>query len=83
MLEWLKRHAWKACNRQNRFGGSNPPHSAKKEAIRKITDCLFFYYSNRSLDLSVSWSFAVIVSIFNWDINSSISEGSENTQYIF
>ena len=29
MLEWLKRHAWKACNRQNRFGGSNPPHSAK------------------------------------------------------
>ena len=29
VLEWLKRHAWKACNRQNRFGGSNPPHSAK------------------------------------------------------
>ena len=28
MLEWLKRHAWKACNRQNRFGGSNPPLSA-------------------------------------------------------
>lgn len=24
VLEWLKRHAWKACNRQNRFGGSNP-----------------------------------------------------------
>ena len=29
VLEWLKRHAWKACNRQNRFGGSNPPLSAK------------------------------------------------------
>ena len=28
VLEWLKRHAWKACNRQNRFGGSNPPLSA-------------------------------------------------------
>ena len=28
VLEWLKRHAWKACNQQNRFGGSNPPHSA-------------------------------------------------------
>ena len=28
MLEWLKRHAWKACNRQKRFGGSNPPLSA-------------------------------------------------------
>ena len=30
MLEWLKRHAWKACNRQKRFGGSNPPLSAWK-----------------------------------------------------
>ena len=29
MLEWLKRHAWKACKRQKRFGGSNPPLSAK------------------------------------------------------
>ena len=28
MLEWLKRHAWKACNRQNRFAGSNPVLSA-------------------------------------------------------
>ena len=28
MLEWLKRHAWKACIRQKRIGGSNPPHSA-------------------------------------------------------
>ena len=30
MLEWLKRHAWKACKRRNRFGGSNPPLSAPK-----------------------------------------------------
>ena len=29
MLEWLKRHAWKACIRQKRIGGSNPPHSAR------------------------------------------------------
>ena len=28
VLEWLKRHAWKACKRRNRFGGSNPPLSA-------------------------------------------------------
>ena len=28
VLEWLKRHAWKACLRQKRNGGSNPPHSA-------------------------------------------------------
>ena len=30
MLEWLKRHAWKACIRQKRIGGSNPPLSAKQ-----------------------------------------------------
>ena len=28
VLEWLKRHAWKACRRQKRHGGSNPPLSA-------------------------------------------------------
>ncbi len=28
MLEWLKRHAWKACNRPKRFRGSNPRLSA-------------------------------------------------------
>ena len=31
MLEWLKRHAWKACIRQKRIGGSNPPLSADIE----------------------------------------------------
>ena len=29
MLEWLKRHAWKACIPQKGIGGSNPPLSAK------------------------------------------------------
>ena len=29
MLEWLKRHAWKACIRQKRIRGSNPRLSAK------------------------------------------------------
>ncbi len=28
MLEWLKRHAWKACIRQKRITGSNPVLSA-------------------------------------------------------
>ena len=28
MLEWLKRHAWKACIRQKRIPGSNPGCSA-------------------------------------------------------
>ena len=29
MLEWLKRHAWKACIRLKRIAGSNPALSAK------------------------------------------------------
>ena len=36
MLEWLKRHAWKACIRQKRIGGSNPPLSAQSPVSRKI-----------------------------------------------
>ena len=31
MLEWLKRHAWKACIRQKRIPSSNLGHSAKKD----------------------------------------------------
>ena len=34
MLEWLKRHAWKACSRLKRLTGSNPVLSAK--AIKDI-----------------------------------------------
>ena len=40
MLEWLKRHAWKACIRQKRIGGSNPPRSAK--TVCYITARCFF-----------------------------------------
>ena len=29
MLEWLKRHVWKACDRPKRFEGSNPSLSAE------------------------------------------------------
>ena len=39
MLEWLKRHAWKACIRQKRIGGSNPPYSA--EAVATLSQRLF------------------------------------------
>ena len=28
VAEWLKAHAWKACIRSKRIGGSNPPLSA-------------------------------------------------------
>ena len=30
MLEWLKRHAWKACIPLKGIRGSNPPYSAGK-----------------------------------------------------
>lgn len=33
MSEWLKVHAWKACVRQQRTGGSNPPLSAITETL--------------------------------------------------
>jgi len=29
-------HAWKACNRRNRFGGSNPPLSAETQGNKGI-----------------------------------------------
>ena len=32
MLEWLKRHAWKACDRQNWFASSNLALSASVRA---------------------------------------------------
>ena len=38
MLEWLKRHAWKACKLQKGFRGSNPRLSAKilRRAVAKV-----------------------------------------------
>ena len=33
VLEWLKRHAWKACIRQKCIAGSNPALSADKILI--------------------------------------------------
>ena len=35
MLEWLKRHAWKACSRLKRLTGSNPVLSAEAETTGK------------------------------------------------
>lgn len=31
MAEWSKAHAWKVCNRQKRFMGSNPILSATEK----------------------------------------------------
>ena len=44
MLEWLKRHAWKACKRLKRFTGSNPVLSANKKPQLMRINCGFFYF---------------------------------------
>ena len=36
MLEWLKRHAWKACKLQKGFRGSNPRLSATKDCKKNL-----------------------------------------------
>ena len=36
MLEWLKRHAWKACIRQKCILGSNPRLSADMKKRREV-----------------------------------------------
>ena len=41
VLEWLKRHAWKACSRQNRLAGSNPVLSARKKSCKQICRTFF------------------------------------------
>ncbi len=43
MLEWLKRHAWKACVRQKRTAGSNPACSAKTRQETAMFLDVFFY----------------------------------------
>ena len=48
MSEWLKEHAWKACIRQSRIGGSNPPLTARfyKEAA---LSCFFLFLGQTNL----------------------------------
>ena len=53
VLEWLKRHAWKACSRQNWLAGSNPVLSANAmffltQLMKRLTilialTCLLFF----------------------------------------
>ena len=40
MLEWLKRHAWKACKLQKGFRGSNPRLSARLSQQERVQACL-------------------------------------------
>lgn len=43
MLEWLKRHAWKACIPQKGIPSSNLGHSAKKKSRKQYCLRDFFY----------------------------------------
>ena len=43
---------WKACNRQKRFGGSNPPHSAQKPKPQKVL--------GKTKERGKTWQFAPI-----------------------
>ena len=40
VLEWLKRHAWKACSRQNWLAGSNPVLSASNPKVSEDSKLL-------------------------------------------
>ena len=41
MLEWLKRHAWKACIPQKGISGSNPDLSARNGTAGSVAGCFF------------------------------------------
>ena len=46
VLEWLKRHAWKACSRQNWLAGSNPVLSASNNRMglmKRLTILIAFF----------------------------------------
>ena len=49
MLEWLKRHAWKACKPLKGFAGSNPALSAEhdgqqEDKFHKLNDLWNFFH---------------------------------------
>ena len=46
MLEWLKRHAWKACIPQKGISGSNPDLSAEKWPIDIYKPLFIFSVTN-------------------------------------
>ena len=92
MLEWLKRHAWKACIRQKRIGGSNPPYSAKAVATESqrlfllgVTD--FYTFDCRAqifctflhkIALSIQTFFVPLTSVNIIAINNHVNRGTVN-----
>ena len=47
MLEWLKRHAWKACVRQKCTAGSNPALSADNSLIINDLDYIYLHVGRK------------------------------------
>ena len=62
MLEWLKRHAWKACKLQKGFGGSNPPLSAKilKTTCPSLLERMSFRKALNKVPAAACWDYAEI-----------------------
>ena len=58
VLEWLKRHAWKACNRQNWFAGSNPVLSAPDFQKEDSHGSSFFAYGKLADAVNEETTFA-------------------------
>ncbi len=59
MLEWLKRHAWKACSRQKRLPSSNLGHSAKPWIRQRIHG--FFSWCK-----VLSWDVFLCLLVLEW-----------------
>ena len=63
MLEWLKRHAWKACKLQKGFGGSNPPLSAKdfyKRTSPSLLERMSFRKDLNKVPAAACWDYEEI-----------------------
>ena len=61
MLEWLKRHAWKACIRQKRITGSNPVLSGWRRQIFVLSS--FFISLSELLFVGFMSFFRVLLAI--------------------
>ena len=76
VLEWLKRHAWKACNRQNRFAGSNPVLSAMFLAI---TSFFNVFMKKTILSFALVWMMVMACMAGQQTIPSDEAKGTPHT----
>ena len=53
MLEWLKRHAWKACIRQKRIPSSNLGHSAQNGIPQAEMPAGFFAINHSNINIAI------------------------------